>query len=549
MNQFLNVAKKGVSTTENGAFSFASAGSHLADQFGKVSTYRGRPIKDVFRDQSLLHGENPLDGLRMVFYNRMVTRTVDIPGEVTVKTEKTQAGQGQRDESFKRFLYYAQNAPELFYANFPLMLVVGSFKDMWDIMVMAKRHNISIDRQRLYDMYTQLAQYSDLSKKFMPKIYSLPKLVTDDRKMRNLFAVEYRSFLGITSAEYRKVKESGTAHTWQKLIGRKQMKSIDFKMIPGRALTLMAKGKFLTNQGLEDTYNKWLESQPVAKFTGYVYELFLAYKQAGYGAKKQLLMTLNKQFDGLIQMNQKSLGGINGNVWCAIDTSSSMNSTVNGRFDLSAMDVAKSMGVYFASLNKGAFHKNVVMFNSTSRVMQLTGNFTDMVSQFPSNSMGGTNFQSVITEIIRVRRARPEVPISDYPQTLVVVSDMQFNPVGNGDFQNQYYGSDEQKYNREVRTNYEAAMARLREVFPEDFVQGFKFIWWNVTDRNTGRNTPSTLDDQGTYLFSGFDGSVISLLLGGTPVIVDGKVKANPSMAEMIQAALSQEILQYVTLG
>ena len=40
--------------------------------------------------------------------------------------------------------------------------------------------------------------------------------------------------------------------------------------------------------------------------------------------------------------------------------------------------------------------------------------------------MGSTNFQSVVDEIVRIRKSNPNIPLEDYPSTLLVVSDMQF---------------------------------------------------------------------------------------------------------------------------
>ena len=55
------------------------------------------------------------------------------------------------------------------------------------------------------------------------------------------------------------------------------------------------------------------------------------------------------------------------------------------------------------------------------------------------------------------------------------------------------------------------------------------------------------MDHGGQYLFSGFDGAVVSLLLGGEPVIDEktGKV-VQPTMEEMVNIALTQEVLTLV---
>lgn len=544
-NLFLNAAVQGFARTENGAVAIASTGSVLVDQFGKASALRGRALKEVFADQAKIAREDAAAALRFVFYNRLVTRKTNLLGDQPTSTEKVQKGQGQRDESFKRFLWYAKNQPDTFYNNLWLMPTVGSFRDIWDILLLADEGGIALNLDRVFETYLALAQYSDLAKKYMPSIQSNPSCVTERARLRNKYAKRFMKYLEISAAEYRALKSSGTAHEWQKAISRRELSNINFGRIPGKALFLLSKGKFLANQHLEDVYMKWLDTQPTAKFTGYAYELLKAYQEKAYAAPKQFVKTINKQFDGLIATAKQDQGGIKGNVWCALDTSGSMGSSVSGQANLSAMDVAKSLAIYFATLNEGAFHKSIINFGNKSHVHQLSGEFTDMVSQLPS-SWGGTNFQSVIDEIIRIRHARPEVPLSDFPQAVIVVSDMQFNPSGTGVY------SDTRRsngvYSVQELSNHEAAVAKLHQVFPREFVAGFKFIWWDVTGRVTS-NQPSGLDDQGTYMFSGFDGSVITLLLGGDPVVVNGVVKANPSMEEMVQAALNQEVLTYATLG
>ena len=107
---------------------------------------------------------------------------------------------------------------------------------------------------------------------------------------------------------------------------------------------------------------------------------------------------------------------------------------------------------------------------------------------------------------------------------------MQFNP------------SDSWRYESGAeRTNYEAAKAKLAKVFPAEFVENFKIVWWQVNGSRT-TDFPSTMDCGGTYVFSGFDGSVISFLLGGEQT-KDGKA---PDMQDIIDTALGQEVLQFV---
>jgi hypothetical protein len=197
---------------------------------------------------------------------------------------------------------------------------------------------------------------------------------------------------------------------------------------------------------------------------------------------------------------------------------------------VSPFDICISLGAFFSTINTGAFHKNVIMFDNVSRVLQLKGTFTQMINQIikTTTAWGGTNFQSVVNEIVRIRKENPNIPLEDYPQTLLIVSDMQFNPVGG---------------NKD--TNYVAMKKTLYEFFPKEFVDNMKFIWWQVN--GNAKDVPATLADGGCYFFSGFDGSIVTLLLGGELAEFEKKEKRQPTMEEMIGVALGQEILSYVT--
>ena len=125
-NLFMEKAKKKGTWTEKGAVSNISTGSTLADQFGKAGSYIGRDINEVIAEQSQLHNSVGAEtALRFIFYLRLVSRKVHVLGQTT---ENVQKGQGQRDESFKRFLYYAVHHPELFYNNIWMFIPTGRYQ-------------------------------------------------------------------------------------------------------------------------------------------------------------------------------------------------------------------------------------------------------------------------------------------------------------------------------------------------------------------------------------------------------------------------------------
>ena len=531
MNGFLRAATN-VAYTENGALSYHSTTNVCVDQFGKAGSYRGRDIEDVFADQDMLWNENKEFAVKFPFYLRMVTRSTKL-ADGTV-TDTPQRGQGMRDEAFKRLLYFAKYHPTIFYQNLWLLPIVGSWKDLWVLMTM----DSTLDQDKIFTVIAKGCESKsqiDLVKKYLPQIRANKKCKTEWAQKSNELAKAFCKWAGWSAHEYRIFKVSGVGHTFQQQISKGEYDKLDWNRIPGKALLNLATGKFITKHGLTEDYITWLSSKPTAKFNGYPYELGMKMKKLvekqNTGAKIAQ-MTLDAQFENLLKTAQEGTGAITGNVWCALDTSGSMQCKISDESDVRAFDVCISLGIYFASLNQGAFHKHVVMFSTVSKVMKLKGNFSEMYTKIykSGTAWGSTNFQSVIDEIVRIRKYNPNIPLSDYPTTLLVVTDGQFDPG---------------YYNQE--TNYELMKNKLSKVFPKEFVDSMKFIWWQVNGERT-TDFPATLDQGGNYFFSGFDGSLITMLLGEGSQLVDGETgeKRTPTMEELIDIAMNQEILQLV---
>lgn len=526
MNDFLKATTKGNTTTWNGAISNSSTGSIFVDDFGKSGTYRGRDYLSVATEMSAMWGTDPVTTMKLMFYLRAITRKVSIKG---TRTELVQKGQGVKDEFLKRMLWVAYEHPKAFMTNLWLIPIVGSYRDIWQLLYLDTKTNNLLNRDTIYkELVHDLAEDTtkDLFLKYMPIPKSSSKVTTDRGKAMNLFAKEFRNFCGLNNKAFRLMKSGGVAHSWQQYISNKRYMDINWSHIPGKALFDLVKGKFLTNHKLvEKDYLKWILEQPVVKFTGYPHEL----SQPVWDKPTSLSLiqkhTYDKQFEGLLEKAREDFGGIKGNVWCALDTSASMN---RGMGPVAPIHACMSLGVYFSSLNEGAFKDHVIMFDDSSKVKKLSGTFTEKIINLKQSSTawGSTNFQSVIDEIVRIRLRDPNIPISDFPETLLVVSDMQFNPIG---------------YNTE--SNYESAMVKLSQVgLPK-----IKIIWWQVSTTTT--DYPSTIDDEGTTVISGYDGAIMSLILGGEQIIDEQTNDVRSlTMQESLDLAINQEIFNLIKI-
>lgn len=523
-NAFLSAVSQHDTYTENGAVSHSTTGDALLDYFSKAGTFRNRQLEDVYADMSRIWAESPQIALQILFYLRMVTRT----SQGFFASESVQKGQGARDEFRKAISWVAKYQPEVFNKNMWLIPVTGCWKDLWHADLIDV-----IDQDQLFDLIERgiADEYNKaLVAKYLPKIRSKRNTKNDRHRRMNTFARNLCVRLGWSEKQYRQFKSSGESHGFQRAMSGGMWDQLDFSRIPGKALFTLVNHKgrdgwtTLQRHGLEERYITWLKKQPTAKFTGYVYELFRVAQ--GHNLTLAEKTTLDKQFDGLLDLGRKDDGGIKGNVWCALDTSASMTWEQVAP-NVQPYHICLGLGIYFSSLNKGAFKDHVIAFSHTSEVKKLSGTFTDKVQQARQLWAGGnTNFQSVIDEIVRIRRERPEIPVEDFPTTLLVVSDMQFDATGDRD------------------TNYERAMQKLRNVgLPE-----MQVIWWWVTGR--GKDFPSLSDDPGVVMIGGFDGAVVTNILGGETTVVDektGKVRQLNPYENMLKA-LNQEVLAQVSI-
>ena len=524
-NEFLAATKAYDAYTENGALSHSTTGSSLLDYFSKAGAFRGREVSLVYADVSRMWAESPMVTMQMLFYMRLVTRSTK--GFFT--SEDVQKGQGVRDEYRKAISWVAKFHPAEFSKNLWLMPVVGCWKDLWHedlIDVLNQDEVFALIQRGMADPYNRA-----LIAKFLPKVRSKSNTKNERHKRLNKFAHALRAVLGMNEKQYRQFKASGDSHQFQRNMSQGLWSSLDFKRIPGKALFSIVNHKgrdgktVIERHGIEAAYLNWIQTQPVAKFTGYPFELLKAARAGALSLVQK--HTLDKQFDGLIELAKKDRGGIKGNVWCALDTSGSMSWSAMMK-DMTPLDVCLGLGIYFSALNEGPFKNHVIMFDDKSRDLELKGTFTDKVSQVPANAMGSTNFQSVIDEIVRIRRTRPEIAIEHYPTTLLVVSDMQFNPVSGN-----------------AETNYERAMKQLKAVG----LPPIQIIWWQVNG-DRGNDFASKSDDAGVVMISGFDGAVITNILGGETEVKDpvtGQVrKLTPS--ENMLKALNQPVLSQVKI-
>ncbi len=541
-NAFVNAGLKKSAETRsgNGALKYSTTGNSFVDQFGKLGSYKEpRSFQDISKDMSELYAINPEMAVKFAFYIRTITRTAQyLDG---TKTGTVQRGAGLKHESIMRLIWLAVNHEKDFWSNVTFIPVLGSWQDIFKMLQYDLVYNGWKDRTLDWNSLGQMIlagleneNTSNLVKKYLPQIKSNSQCKTVESQADNMIAKWICSLLfggkesGSTYKQYRKLKTSGTAHDWQKLISQGKFLEIDFKTVHGRALAQLVSGKFISNRGLEEKYNVWIESQPVVKFTGYPHELF----QKISGLKKYQISTLNKQFKGLVETaKQNAVQGTN--LIVVRDTSGSMGSTAPGT-NQSCFDIGKALALFFSEmLPEGHFANSWIEFNSDAKMHTWKGSTPyEKWSNDRSSYVGSTNFQSVIKLFCKIKQQG--VSESEFPSGILCISDSEFNP------------------SQLNETNVETARKTLRNAgFSEDYVQNFKIVLWNLQNTYYGQGSGEKFETYGeannVFYFSGYDGSTIAFLTGVKDK--DGNVKSEPKTdKELFEAAMDQEVLNLVKI-
>lgn len=529
-------------TSGNGALKYSTSGNDFVDDFASIAKYKEpRSFEEVSKTMQLLYSIDKVKAVKMAIFIRLITRKSQVMKDKGVETlEEVQRGQGLKNEGIMRMLWLALNHSNVFKVNLPLFIAAGSWKDVITMMNLDLQFHGWKDKKLDWTFFGKVIKAgllnpgtSQLVRKYLPTIRTDAKCRTLESQADTLigrwlakqFFPEDEKF--VAYKKYRQLKSKGTAHKWQQLISKQMYNELNFDSIAGRALAQLVGSKFLKNHGLEAKYSEWIKAKPVAKFTGFVFELF---KPLGNGYSLRHIedykeATINAQFAQLVKTGKE---GINTNSGLLVvrDTSCSMTSQAVG-CPMSSYDVAKSMALYFSEFLTGPFANSFAKFANTCTLQQWKGHTpVDKYLNDRCEAYGGTNFQSVIDLFIRLKNQG--VPEKDFPTGILCVSDGEFNGCGTN-----------------TSTNFQTAIRKLRKAgFSKEYVDNFKIILWDIPNSYYGKSETKFedfADAPNFFYLSGYDPSSVAFIMEGK------ECKVTPrNAAELMETALDQELLNRV---
>lgn len=438
--------------TANGAITNYSSMNSCVDLFFTIGAARNIDILPIF---SKAYVEDAELALRILLWARDVRQ-----------------GAGER-QTFRNVLNYLadQGASEEMHVIKVLSAIphLGRWDDLLNI-IGSKYESFAF---ALIKAGLQQEQTQTLCAKWMPR--------------KGKKAVAIRKALGMSPKEYRKTLVA-LSNTVEQKICAKEWQAVEYGKLPSVAAKKYQR-TFSKHDG--DRYGQYIEGlkKGTEKINaGAIFPHDIVKDMRRYDANKDLLEEQWSRLPNYLEGNKD-------NILPVVDVSGSMCVGIGPKGNTQAIDVSVALGMYISERAEGIFKDHFITFSEKPQLQQLKGRLRDRMAQLDMADWGmNTNFNAVFRVILEQAKLF-NVPESEMPTKLLVLSDMEFDEAERGSGGTNY---------QEARALYEAAGYKLPQI-----------VFWNLNARRG--NVPVTVDDNGTALVSGFSPSILkSLLKEGT---------------------------------
>lgn len=452
-NTFVNAVINQEERTENGMKAYKDTMNANVTLFFKIGASRGQNIIPGFTAAFV---ENPDIATRIVAWSR------DIRG-----------GAGER-QLFRDILKHLANTDiEACKALIKKAPELGRWDD---ILVFDKNSEAEIFAFDLIEK--ALNDNNGLCAKWMPR--------------KGEIAVRLREYFGWSPKFYRKTLVNLTNVVETKMCA-KEWDDINFSHVPSVA---SARYKTAFNRNTVK-YGEYVASlvkgdDPTVKVNAsaiFPYDVLKGRIFCGFCEK---IKWTKVELD-LVQKQWESLPNYVGdaNILPLIDVSGSMICPVGKNLNLTALEVAVSLGLYLADKNVGKFKDTFLTFSSKPELLHLKGNINQKIDQIISSKWAmSTNLHAAFDQILKVAKLG-NVPAEEMPKMLLILSDMQFNGCVQYD---------------------DSAIEMIRRKYTEAGYEVPNVVFWNIAARD---NVPVKFNEMGVALVSGFSPAIVKPLLAG----------------------------------
>ena len=473
MNTFVNAVVNQSARTENGMKARQSTANAVTDLFFKIGAMRGQNVIPAWTAARV---ENPALAARVALWAR------DVRGGAGERKLFRDILKDMADTQDARTYQVMQKVPELGRWDDLLVLVDTVYAEPAFFMIKCA-----------------LEDSNGLCAKWMPR--------------QGPVAVKLRNYLGWTPKFYRKrlveltkvVETQMCANDWD---------NINFNHVPSVASSRYKKAFSRHTEKYKEWTAALVSTDPKVKETVkvnagavYPYDVLKGMiSPAGYNR-----YSYNQNNLDHILAQWEALPNFIGdaNILPLVDVSGSMTARAGGSGTTSCLDVAVSLGLYLADKNKGVFKDTFLTFSSQPQLLNLRGNIIDKIKQMVTSKWDmNTNLHLALDKIL-LTAIEGNVPQSEMPAMLLILSDMQFD---------------------QCTTHDDSAMEMIARKYIYHAYNMPNIVFWNL---NAHDNVPVKYDTRGAALVSGFSPSIVKSVLAAdmddfTPEAIMLKTIMNP---------------------
>ena len=469
--------------TENGAVGYRTSGSPLVDFNFKMSSYRGEEAPEIVADFEEAFNYNRTMAMRMLFF----------AGDI-------RQGMGERKVFNSCLQWLALRHPEYCnavaglipeYARWDyLVALLGTNCDMaaWDII----RMQFDKDMECLGK-----GQPVSLLAKWLPSVNASNREsnLLGKRIARRLMLKEsvYRRSLSNLRKRIDVVEKKMSANKWSE---------IDYNSVPSKA-NITYRNAFLRHDG--NRRREYLDalarndgSAKINSSVAFPYEIVHSY---GYNRTDTALEAMWKALPDF------TAGNDTGSTLCVVDGSGSMDYHL-GNTEVTAHDVARSLGIYFSERMAGPLKDRFITFSCNPQWVDLSKckSLVEKIEVCRDHSECSNTDIEKTFDLLLDTAVRNHLRQDDLPGNILVISDMEFDGCTTC-YEMAYEGHG--RFMSGMKTLFEEISDRFKAagyVMP-------RLVFWNVNSR-TGA-VPMQENEAGVALVSGFSPSIASMIFSG----------------------------------
>lgn len=487
MNTFMDSLKQtlgedfNVSRTANGAIGYSTTGKELLDINFAVSSLRNESPESIKRRFAKAFFEDKLLAIKWMFF----------AGDV-------RGGLGER-RLFRICMEYL--IQEERYTAWKLLKLIPEYT-RWDNLVVLLDTALSEDAAKIIkdqlndDMFNyERKQPISLCAKWLPSVNTSS---AETRRHAKLLI----GHLGMTERQYRKMISAlrSYSNVVEVKMSKRKWSAIDYASVPSRA-NLIYNNAFLRNdEQRRREYLAKLEKGETKINAGVLFPHDIVHKYT----EGSWRCTLNPK-DTVLEEMWKALPDYvkgSGNTICVADGSGSMTSRIGGT-NVSCLDVANALSIYFAERSSGQFKDKYITFSEHPQLVNLANakSLRDKIGiALTHNEVATTNIEAVFDLILKTA-VNAHMKQSELPANILILSDMEFN-----DATRAY-----ERWDRGYAAPNDKLFAIMQQRYAEYGYKLPRLVFWNIC--SSTNTIPVKENELGVALVSGFSPAIVQMVL------------------------------------